>query len=327
MRRLVTPLIRVLVAALLAVTTLAHAADPIYPNRSVRLVVPFPAGGTTDVIARLVGQKLSASLQQQFVIDNRPGAGGNIGADMVAKAPADGYTLLLGTVSSHSINPSLYARMPYDAMKDFAPISLLATSPNVLVVNPSLSARSVQELVTLAKAKPGTLTFASGGNGTTHHLAGELFKRMAGVDMIHVPYKGNAPAITDVIGGQVNLMFDNVGNSLPHIKAGKLRALAVTGPARTSVLPNVPTLAELGFAGFNITPWFGLFAPARTPPAILQRLNVAVNAALHESQVRDLIATEGMEAQGNSPEQFRTFLQGESVRWSKLVKESGARID
>jgi tripartite-type tricarboxylate transporter receptor subunit TctC len=303
----------------------AHSAD--FPSKPVRLVVPFPAGGTTDVMGRLIGQQLSARLGQQFIIDNRPGAAGGIGTDVVAKSPADGYTLLLGAVATHSINPSLYAHLPYDPVKDFAPISLLGTLPNVLVVNPSLPVRSVQELIALAKAKPGTLTFASGGNGTTHHLSGELFKRMAGVDMTHVPYKGNAPAITDVIGGQVNLMFDNISNSLPHIKAGKLRALAVTGPARSPVLPNVPTLAELGFSGYNITSWFGLFAPAGTPQPIVNRLNATVNEALHDKQVRNLLASEGIEAQGNSLEQFRTFLQTESVRWAKLVKESGAHID
>jgi tripartite-type tricarboxylate transporter receptor subunit TctC len=316
-----------LVAALAIFVGSARAADTGYPNKPIRLVVPFPAGGTTDVIGRLIGQQLSARLGQQFIIDNRPGAGGSIGADIVAKAPPDGYTLLLGAVATHSINPSLYAKLPYDAVKDFAPISLLATLPNVLVVNPSLPVRSVQELVALAKAKPGTLTFASGGNGTTHHLSGELFKRMAGVDMTHVPYKGNAPAIADVLGGQVSMMFDNIGNSLPHIKAGKLRALAVTGAVRAPVLPNLPTLAELGFKDFNITSWFALFAPAGAPQPIVERLNIEVNRALHDKQVRELLASEGIEAQGNTPDQFRVFLQTEAVRWAKLVKESGAHID
>ena len=316
-----------LVAALAIFVGSAHGADTGYPNKPIRLVVPFPAGGTTDVMGRLIGQQLSVRLGQQFVIDNRPGAGGSIGTDIVAKAPADGYTLLLGGVATQSINPSLYARLPYDAVKDFAAVSLLATLPNVLVVNPSLPVRSVQELVALAKAKPGTLTFASGGNGTTHHLSGELFKRMAGVDMTHVPYKGNAPAIADVLGGQVSMMFDNIGNSLPHIKAGKLRALAVTGAVRAPVLPSLPTLSELGFTGFNITSWFGLFAPAGTPQPILERLNIEVNRALHDKQVRELLAGEGIEAQGNTPEQFRVFLQAEAVRWAKLVKESGAHID
>jgi tripartite-type tricarboxylate transporter receptor subunit TctC len=321
---------RAIVALLVGLSVLvgqARAADAPYPSKPVRLVVPFPPGGTTDVLGRLVGQQLSMRLGQQFVIDNRPGAGGGLGTDIVAKAPADGYTVLLGGVAPHSINPRLYARLPYDAANDFAPISLLGTLPNVLVVNPSLPVRSVQELITLAKAKPGTLTFASGGNGTTHHLSGELFKRMAGVDMMHVPYKGNAPAITDVIGGQVNLMFDNINNSLPHIKANKLRALAVTGLVRAPVLPDVATLNEQGFSGYNITAWLGLFAPAGTPQPVLDRLNAAVKAAMNEKQVRELLVSEGIEAQSNSPEQFRVFLQTDAARWAKLVKESGAHID
>jgi tripartite-type tricarboxylate transporter receptor subunit TctC len=278
-------------------------------------------------MARLLGRRLEQRLGKPFVIDNRPGAGGNIGSDVVAKARADGYTLLLGGVATHAINPSLYARMQFDPIKDFAPISLLVTLPNVLVVNPALPVHSMPELIALAKAKPASLTFASGGNGTTHHLSGELFERMAGIEMTHVPYKGNAPAIADVLGGQVNLMFDNIGNSLPYIKAGKLRALAVTGPARSSVLPNLPTMAELGFPSFNITSWLALFAPAGTPKPIVEQLNAETNSTLQEKQVRDILAAEGMEAQGGTPEQFRAFLRSEIARWSKLVKESGAHID
>jgi len=321
---------RAIIALFAALASLAgptHGADTGYPNKPIRLVVPFPPGGTTDVIGRLIGQQLSIRFAQQFVIDNRPGAGGSIGTDIVAKAPADGYTLLLGTVASQSINPSLYAHLPYNPAKDFAPISMLGALPNVLVVNPSLPVRSVQELVALAKAKPGTLTFASGGNGTTHHLAGELFKRMAGVDMTHVPYKGNAPAITDVLGGQISMMFDNINNSLPYIKAGKLRALAVTGAVRAPIVANLPTLAELGFAGYDITAWFALFAPAGTPQPVIQRLNIEVNRALGERQVRELLAAEGIQAQSSTPQQLNAFLQTEAVRWAKLVKESGAHID
>lgn len=322
-RRLAAWLLAPLLAAAL---TCAQAAE--YPSKPIRLVVPFPAGGTTDVLGRLLAQQLTTRLGQQIIVDNRPGAAGGIGADVVAKSAGDGYTLLLGAVSTHSINPSLYARLSYDAVKDFVPISLVGTLPNVLVVNPGVPAKSVQELVALAKAKPpGTLNFASGGNGTTHHLAGELFKHMAGVDMTHVPYKGNAPAITDVIGGQVTMMFDNINNSLPHIKANKLRPLAVTGATRSPVLPNVPTLAEQGFAGYNITSWFGLFAPAGTPQPVVAKLNAAVMAAMHDKQVRELLASEGIEAQGNTPDQFRTFLQSESTRWAKIVKDSGAHVD
>jgi tripartite-type tricarboxylate transporter receptor subunit TctC len=298
-----------------------------YPSKPVKLVVPFPAGGSVDAVARILGQKLSLKLDQQFVIENRPGAGGNIGSDFVAKAPRDGYTLLLAGVSSHAINPSLYAQLPYDSVKDFTSICLVYSLPNVLVVNPSVPAKSVQELVALAKAKPASLTFASSGNGTTLHLSGELFKRMAGVDIVHVPYKGNAPAVTDLIGGQVNLMFDNINNSLPHIKFGKLRALAVTGSIRSKVLPEIPTLAESGFRGFSILSWGGVFGPAGLPKPVIDRLNTAINDALRDKQLRELLASEGIEVQGDTPEEFHAFLLGEISRWSKLVKESGAHID
>ena len=304
---------------------LAAAQD--YPSKPVKLVVPFPAGGSVDAVARILGQKLSLKLGQQFVIENRPGAGGNIGSDFVAKAPRDGYTLLLAGVSSHAINPSLYAQLPYDAVKDFTSICLVYSLPNVLVVNPSVPAKSVQELVALAKAKPASLTFASSGNGTTLHLSGELFKRMAGIDIVHVPYKGNAPAVTDLIGGQVNLMFDNINNSLPHIKSGKLRALAVTGSTRSKVLPEIPTLAESGFRGFSILSWGGVFGPAGLPKPVIDRLNTAINDALRDKQLRELLASEGIEVQGDTPEEFHAFLLGEISRWSKLVKESGAHID
>src|SRR3954470_20018697 len=309
-------------AVALGVTGPATAPD--YPSKPVKIVVPFPPGGSVDAVARILGQKLSSKFGKQFVIENRPGAGGNIGSDFVAKAPRDGYTLLLAGVSSHAINPSLYPQLPYDPVKDFTPICLVYSLPNVLVVNPAVPAKSVQELVALAKAKPGTLTFASSGNGTTLHLSGELFKRMAGVDITHVPYKGNAPAVTDVIGGQVNLMFDNINNSLPHIKAGKLRALAVTGPTRIKVLPDVPTLADSGFRGYSILSWGGLFGPAGLSKPVVDRLNAEVNDALRDKQVRELLVSEGIDVQGDTPKQFQAFLLAEIARWSKLVKESGA---
>jgi len=290
-------------------------------------VVAFTPGGPSDVLSRLIAKRLQEILHQPFIVENRPGAGGNIGSDFVAKAPRDGYTLLLAGVSSHAINPSLYAQLPYDAVKDFTSICLVYSLPNVLVVNPSVPAKSVQELVALAKAKPASLTFASSGNGTTLHLSGELFKRMAGVDIVHVPYKGNAPAVTDLIGGQVNLMFDNINNSLPHIKSGKLRALAVTGSIRSKVLPEIPTLAESGFRGFSILSWGGVFGPAGLPRPVVDRLNTAINDALRDKQLRELLASEGIEVQGDTPEEFHAFLLGEISRWSKLVKESGAHID
>jgi tripartite-type tricarboxylate transporter receptor subunit TctC len=255
---------RILLGALVAVVA-ACASAQTYPTRPIRLVVPFPAGGTTDILAREVGDRLSRSFGQSVVVDNRPGAGGNIGSDLVAKSAPDGYTLLMGTVGTHAINPSLYTRMPYDHVKDFVPIILVAGVPNVLEVTPSLPVNSVADLIKLAKEKPGQLNFASSGNGTSIHLSGELFKTMAGVDMTHVPYKGSAPALTDLMGGQVQLMFDNLPSSLQQIKAGKLRAIAVTSAQRAPALPNVPTIAESGLPGFEASSWFGLLAPAGTP--------------------------------------------------------------
>jgi tripartite-type tricarboxylate transporter receptor subunit TctC len=298
-----------------------------YPDKPVRLIVPFPAGGSADFLGRLVAQKLSESLAQQVIVDNRPGAGGNIGSEIVAKAAPDGYTLLLGSVSTHGINPSLYARMPYDAVKDFAPITQISEMPNILLVNPSLAVSSVKELVLLAKAKPGQLAFASGGNGTTQHLCGELFARLAGIDMIHVPYKGGAPAITDLLGGQVQVMFDNIVIPLPYVRAARLRALAVTSAKRSAAMPELPTMAESGYPGYNITSWMGLFAPAGTSKDVVNRLNHDVVTALKSAAVRLRLARDGVEAVGSSPSEFGAFVQSEQVRWAKIVKESGARID
>src|SRR5271166_4588940 len=245
----------------------AGAGAQTYPTKPIRLVVPFPAGGTTDILAREVGQRLSVSLGQSVIVDNRPGAAGNIGSELVAKSAPDGYTLLMATVGTHAINPSLYARMPYDHVKDFTPVVLVAGVPNVLEVTPSLPVYTVADLIKLAKEKPGQINFASSGSGTSIHLSGELFKTMAGVDMTHVPYKGSAAAITDLIGGQVQVMFDNLPSSLPQIKAGKLRAIAVTSAQRAPALPDVPTIAESGLPGFEATSWFGVVAPAGPAPA------------------------------------------------------------
>ena len=259
-------------AALAAFATLAHAQTP-YPTKPIRIVVPFPAGGTTDILARAVAQRLTETLGQPVVVDNRPGAGGNIGAELVAKAAPDGYTLLMGTVGTHAINASLYAKMPYDHVRDFAPVILVAGVPNVLVINPALPVNSVQELIAYGKANPGKLNFASSGNGTSIHLSAELFKTMTGVQMAHVPYKGSAPALVDLMGGQVQLMFDNLPSALPQIKAGKLKALAVTSAQRSSALPDVPTVIESGLPGFEASSWFGLLAPAGTPKDIIAKLN------------------------------------------------------
>jgi tripartite-type tricarboxylate transporter receptor subunit TctC len=298
-----------------------------YPAKPIRLVVPFPAGGTTDILARAVAQKLSEAWGQQVIVDNRPGAGGNIGSDLVAKSAPDGYTLLMGTVGTHAINPSLYAKMPYDHVKDFAPVILVAGVPNVLVVNPSLPVHSVQELIAYAKANPGKLNFASSGNGTSIHLSGELFKTMTGVQMTHIPYKGSAPALTDLVGGQVELMFDNLPSSLPFIKAGRLRALAVTSGTRAAALPDLPTLAESGLAGFEASSWFGVLAPAGTPRDIVAKLNGAIATWLASPEAREKLSSQGAIAAGGTPDAFARHIAAETVKWAKVVKASGAHVD
>jgi tripartite-type tricarboxylate transporter receptor subunit TctC len=304
----------------------AGQADP-YPARPLRIVVPFPAGGTTDILARAVAQKLTDSWGQAVVVDNRPGAGGNIGSELVARSTADGYTLLMGTVGTHAINVSLYPKLPFDPVKDFVPIILVAGVPNVLEVNPGVPANSMAELVAYAKANPGKLNFASSGNGTSIHLSGELFKSMTGVSMTHVPYKGSAPAISDLLGGQVQLMFDNLPSSLAQIKAGKLRALAVTSATRSAALPDVPTIAESGLPGFEASSWFGLLAPAGTPSPIVAKLNGEVAKWLATPEAREKMLASGANAAGGTPDDFARHIAAETTKWAKVVKDSGARID
>jgi tripartite-type tricarboxylate transporter receptor subunit TctC len=313
-------------AALLTVCVSGAWAQA-YPTKPIRLVVPFPAGGTTDILAREVGQRLSVTLAQPVVIDNRPGAAGNIGSELVAKSAPDGYTLLMCTVSTHAINPNLYAKMPFDHVKDFVPVILVAGVPNVLEVTPALPVNSVADLIKLAKEKPGQINFASSGSGTSIHLSGELFKTMAGVDMTHVPYKGSAPAITDLMGGQVQVMFDNLPSSLQQIKAGKLRAIAVTSAKRAPALPDVPTIAESGLPGFEATSWFGIVAPAGTPPAIIARINADVNQWLQSSEAKEKLLAQGAAAAGGTPEQFAAHIRSETEKWAKVVKASGAKVD
>jgi len=322
----VLALLAIVATAIAAPLTFAQGAAN-YPAKPVRLVVPFPAGGTTDILARAVAQRLSEAWGQQVIVDNRPGAGGNIGSDLVAKAKPDGYTLLMGTVGTHAINPSLYRNMPYDHVKDFAPVILVAGVPNVLVVNPSLPVHSVPELIAYAKANPGKLNFASSGNGTSIHLSGELFKAMTGVEMTHVPYKGSAPALTDLIGGQVQLMFDNLPSSLPFIKAGKLRALAVTSGARAAALPDLPTLAESGLPGFEASSWFGVLAPAGTSRDIVAKLNGAIAGWLASPEAKEKLLAQGAIAAGGTPEDFARHIGAETSKWAKVVKASGAHID
>jgi tripartite-type tricarboxylate transporter receptor subunit TctC len=319
-------LLHATLVALLALSAVGALAQS-YPTRSIRLVVPFPPGGTTDILAREVGERLSVSLGQPVVVDNRAGAAGNIGADLVAKSAPDGYTLLMGTVGTHAINASLYTKMPYDHVKDFAPVILVAGVPNVLEVTPSLPVNSVADLIKLAKDKPGQINFASSGSGTSIHLSGELFKTMAGVDMTHIPYKGSAPALTDLIGGQVQVMFDNLTSSLPQIKAGKLRAIAVTSAQRAQALPNVPTIAESGLPGFEASSWFGILAPAGTPPAVIARINADVDQWLKTADAKEKLLAQGAVAAGGTPEQFAAHIRAETEKWAKVVKVSGAKVD
>ncbi len=298
-----------------------------YPAKPIRLVAPFPPGGATDTLSRTIGQKLSDRLMQPVMIDNRPGAGGSIAAEVTAKAAPDGYTLFMGTAGTHGINPALYARLPYDPIRDFAPVALVAYVPNVLVVHPSVPTTSLKGLIALANAKPRELSFASVGNGSGPHLAMELLKSMAGIDMVHVPYKGSAPALTDLLSGRVALMFDAMASALPHVKAGRLRALAVTGAKRSAAAPDVPTVAEAGLPGYEINPWFGVFAPAGTPTEVVAKLSDEITKILNMPDVRERLIGQGLEPAGGTPEQFAAHVGSEMKKWARLVKRSGARID
>ncbi len=314
---------------LLALTLAAGAgqAAAAYPDKPIRLIAPFPPGGSVDLVGRLLAQKLTATLGQQVIVDNRPGAGGGIGAALAAKAPADGYTLLLGGVSTHGINPTLYPSLAYDPVKDFAPISSLVTMPNVVVVNPSMPVRTLAELVDYARANPDKLVFASSGNGTTLHLAGEMFMRAANIKLVHVPYKGGGPALVDLLGGQVQLMFDNIPMSLQMVRTGKLRALAVTGPSRSPAAPELPTVAESGYPGYVVISWQGLFAPAGTPAPVVARLNEAVRTVLRDKELQQQLARDGIDTAGSTPAELSAFVKSEIARWAKIVRESGAKID
>ncbi len=318
------------VAALFAYTAIfagSSLAQTVYPAKAIRYVVPFPAGGPLDIVARAIGQELNKSWGQPVVIDNRPGAGGNIGADLVAKAPADGYTILMGAVSTHAINVTLYNTLPYDPIRDFAPVTLITSVPNVLVVHPSVPANNVKELIALAKSRPGQLNFASGSTGSAGHLAGELFNSMAGVRMTHIPYKGAAPAVVDLMAGHVSLMFDNMSSALPNIKATRVRALAVTTLKRSPLLPQLPTISDAGLRGFDIATWFGIFAPAGTPPDIVARLNGEIVRILHTPEMKERLALLGAEPIGNKPDEFAAFVKAEIPKYVKVIQASGARAD
>ena len=315
-----------LVALLLWMISLNAFAEN-YPSKSIKIVVPYPAAGTPDILAREIAAKLTTAFGQQVIVDNRPGAGGNIGSDLVAKAAPDGYTIVMGTVATHSINQTLYKKLPFDPINDFAPIILVATTPNVLVVNPDLPVKTVKDLIALAKSKPGEITFSSGGNGTSHHLGGMLFQKLTGVQMTHVPYKGSGAALPDLIGGQVMIMFDNLPSSMPYIKSGKLRAVATTGLTRSTVLPDLPTVAETGVPGFEITAWFGLLAPAKTPRAIIDRLNLEVAKILNLPDIKARITAQGAELAPGTPQQLGQFIKDKTAQWAPIVKVSGAQID
>ena len=308
--------------------TPALAADATnWPTQPVKLIVPFAPGGTSDVLAREIAARLQVALKQTVVVDNKAGAGGVLGADSVAKAAPDGYTVLLGTIATHAINPALMPKMPYKADRDFAPVILLGKISNVLLIGPGAQARTVKDIVAAAKAKPGDITFASAGQGTSQHLSGEVFRLMTGADLTHVPYKGSAPAIQDVMGGQVPMSFETVTVALPQIKAGKVKAVAVTSAKRSAQLPDVPTLAESGVPGFDVSSWQALYLPAGTPPAIVAKLNAEVQRIVAQPEVTARMESLGLEYTPNTPAQFTEFQKAEQARWAKVIKDGNVKPD
>ena len=316
-----------IVAAAFPGCTALQAAAQAYPVKPVRIVVPFPPGSGADIIARTVGVKLTEKWRQQVLVDSRPGASGIIASEIVSRAAPDGYTLMVGTSSSHAINVSLYSRLPYDAVRDFAPVSLIARVPLMVAVHPSVPANSIRELIALARARPGQLNFGSAGTGTTTHLSGELFKTMAGVNIVHIPYRGSPQALTDAVSGQVSMVFAPTLTALPQVQSGRLKALAMTTSARSSSAPEVPTVAESGLPGYEATLWYGFFAPGGTPREIVEQLSKEVVAILGLSEVRDSLRQQGAEPAGNSPEEFAGHVKSEIAKWAKVVKISGARAD
>lgn len=308
-------------ATALLYSSLAFAQS--YPNRPIRWISPWPAGGANDVFSRALAQKLTESLGQPVIVDNKAGAAGTIGSDLAAKAPGDGYTIVMGSSPTHAIAPSMYSALPYDPIRDFVPVTLVAVVPNVLIVHPSVPAKSVTELIAYAKANPGKINFASTGNGTSQHLSAELFKTLTGIDIVHIPYKGTAPALTELLAGTVQMAFENMPALLPHIQAGKLRALAVTPAKRSAVMPDIPTVAEAGVPGYEAAVWFGVLVPAKTPRAIVDKLHEEIMKALETPDLKARMASLGAEVVGLGPDQFANYLTAEIPKWAKVVKAAG----
>src|SRR6267143_652971 len=311
--------------ALAALAMSAWAQAQVYPAKPIRMIVAYPPGGGTDIVGRMVAQKLGEALGQSVLVENRGGASGNLGTEIAARAAPDGYTILMGNVAPNAINVSLFKNLPFDPVADFVPVSLVASTPNILVVHPSIPARTVKEVIALAKAKPGTLNFASAGVGSSSHLAGELFRILAGADIVHVPYKGAGPAIVDVLSGQVQLYFATMPAAMPHVKSGKLAAVAVTSSRRSQALPDLPAIAEAGVPGYEASTWYGVLAPARTPAAVIARLHENIVRILAVSETRARLADQGFEPVGNSPEEFGAYIKSEIAKWGKVIGDAGIR--
>ncbi|HZN23856.1 MAG TPA: tripartite tricarboxylate transporter substrate binding protein [Burkholderiales bacterium] len=320
-------LLRLSVVMAAAFAASAHAADANYPSRPVRFVMPYPVGGTIDMSGRLLAQQLADKIGQQVVVDNRTGAGGTLGTELGAKAPPDGYTIVMGGTGTLAISPALGRPLGYHPLNDFVPITLIATTPYVLVAHPSVPARTVRELIELAKSQPGRLNYASGGSGSAPHLIGEMFRTRAGLDVLHVPYKGSTPAKIDLVAGRVQLFFTGIPPVASEIRNGTLRALGVTTAKRTQTLPDVPTIAESGVRGFDVSPWFGVLAPAKTPPAIVDRLNGLMVGVLRNPQLRERLSREGVDVVAGSSKEFQAFIRTEMAQWASAVKESGAKVE
>ena len=314
-------------AALLAALLPLHGLAQAYPSKPIRIVVPVATGGIADYYSRVIGAKLHEAWGQPVLVENRPGGGGNIGSDIVAKSPPDGYTLVMGFLGTHAVNPFLFAKMPYDPQRDFVAVAMVIEAEGLLAVHPSVPIHTVADLLAMARSQPGELSYASGGIGTASHLAGELFKSMTGTFMVHIPYKGNAPAITDLIGGQTQLTFATLPTVIPHVRAGKLRGVAVIGSSRSAAAPDLPTIAEAGVPGFSVNNWIGLFAPAGTPPEIVRRLNLEVMRIMQLPEIRRRMDVEGERHAPNTPDQFAGFVRAEAAKWGKVVKDAGLKAE